>query len=140
ANPRVGGEPSVDVRHERSGLFVAGEDEADRAVPKGVHQLQVLLAGNPKCETDPFVFEAGDEESRGLHASGMAHTPIYRMWKPRNGGPRRKRQRNRALALASASLDSVRRARALATAGASPRASCHQDCFARHRNMDTAAR
>jgi len=90
ANPRVGGEPSVDVRHERSGPFVAGEDEADRAFPKGVHQLQVLLAGNPKSETDPFVFEAGDEESRGLHASGMADTPIYRMWKPRNGGPHRK--------------------------------------------------
>src|SRR5205807_4985109 len=86
ANPRVGGESSVDVRHERSGLLVAGEDETDGAVPKGVHQLQVLLAGNPEGETDPFVSEAGDEESRGFHGSGMAHTPIYRMWKPRNGG------------------------------------------------------
>src|SRR5207302_7225806 len=86
AKPRVGGEPSVDVRHERGGLFVAGEDETNGAVPEGVHQLQVLLAGNPEGETDLFVFEAGDEESRGFHASGMAHTPIYRMWKPRNGG------------------------------------------------------
>src|SRR5207302_1775253 len=52
--------------------------------------------------------------------------------------PRRKGQRSRALALASASLDSVRGPRTLATTGTATRASGHPDFFPRHRNTETA--
>ena len=61
ADARMGREPSLDIRHERGGLFVAREDEADGAFAKRVHQIQVFLPRNPEDETDPLVLQARDQ-------------------------------------------------------------------------------
>ena len=59
---RLSGQPSIDVGHEGSALFVPGRDEFDLAVEQGVHHVDVLFTGNSEDVLDAFVFEAFDEE------------------------------------------------------------------------------
>src|SRR6266545_327222 len=65
------GEAAVDVGHERRGSFVSSQDEPNRTVAEGVHQLEVLLPRDSEGEPDAFTFQTGDEERGGFHADGI---------------------------------------------------------------------
>ena len=60
-------QPAIHVRHERRPLLVPGEDEPDRARAERLHQLDVLLAGNPEHRRHALVLEGLNDELRDLH-------------------------------------------------------------------------
>jgi hypothetical protein len=55
ADARAARQAAVYIGHESCALFVAGEDESDRAVVEGVHQFEILFAWNPERDANAFV-------------------------------------------------------------------------------------
>jgi len=68
ADAREGRETSVDVGHERRGLFVTREDELDLvAVLERRIEVERLFAGDPEHVPHALVLEAANEQLRGVH-------------------------------------------------------------------------
>ena len=65
--PARPGQPAVDVGHEGGGLFVAGGDEADRAVEQDIENVDVLFAGKPEDGLHALVFQTTHEQFGSLH-------------------------------------------------------------------------
>ena len=59
---RFAGEPAIGVGHEGGGLFVAAQDELDRAFGQRNHHIGVLLAGYAEDALDPLCLQASNEQ------------------------------------------------------------------------------
>lgn len=67
ADARMSSEATVDIRHERSALLVARQNETNGRILEGHHEMGVLLARDTKHRIDLFVFEAADKQLGGFH-------------------------------------------------------------------------
>ena len=66
ADPRPAGQPTVGRRHERGGLFMAGQDELDARLPQRLDNVEVLLARNAEDVFDALVLQGSDKQVRSL--------------------------------------------------------------------------
>jgi hypothetical protein len=61
AHARPAGQAPIDVGHEGRALLVPHGDEADAAIQQRVHDIEVLLAGQPEDVFHSLVFQAADQ-------------------------------------------------------------------------------
>ncbi len=68
------------VRHEGGPLLVPGGDETDATVEKGIHDVEVLFAGNAEDSVDTLVLQAADEQVGGSHSVLLALASVSRVY------------------------------------------------------------
>ena len=68
------------IRHEGGALLVPGGDETDATVEKGIHEVEVLFAGNAEDGIDALVLEAADEQVGGPHRAVLGRISSTTRW------------------------------------------------------------
>jgi hypothetical protein len=62
AHSRPSSEPAVCSRHERSRLFMSGNEKLDARSPERLDDVEILLAGNAEDVFDAFVVQSRNQQ------------------------------------------------------------------------------